>query len=172
MPLTASFTASQTIGFPSIVTITDTSTGSDGAVVGRRVFLTTGYNTFLVPSGTTTSYIAWSILNTSINIDALDKDYALQVTVQWVDVNGNVLYTDSNLYGFTLYNEQFLYNLTQHQTSEYQIIQDITYYSNKEAMRVEIDSGNQAVSLARDLAGAQSCYDRATYMRVNENKFF
>lgn len=172
MPLTVSFTVSQTIGFPSVITLTDTTTGSDVAAVSRRIYLANGYNATIVPSGTTTNYISWPLGPTSINIDVLDKDYALNVILQYVDVNGNVVAQDSSIESFTLYNEQFLYDLTQDQTSIYQIIQDWDYYVNKEIMRCEVDSGNQAVSLAGDIAGAQSCYDRATNMRLKQDKFF
>lgn len=172
MPFTPAFTATQTIGFPNVVTITDASTGSDGAITQRRIFLTTGYNTYLVPSGIITNYVTWSTPYNPINIAALDKDYALNIVIQYLNNAGTVLYTTSQIVSFTLYNEQFLYDLTQDQTAEYQIIQDTVYYTNKEIMRVEVDSGNQAVTLASDIAGAQSCYDRATFMRVNQDKFF
>src|SRR6185369_9263369 len=160
MPFVPGFTAIQTVGLPEIITLTDTSTGSDSAISERRIYFTTGYNTFLTLSGSSTSYVLWPLpLATPISVSVLDKDYALNIVVQYLDSGGNVLYTTQNIEGFTLYNEQFLYDLTQDQTSEYQIIQDETYYTNKEIMRVEIDSGNNAIELASDIAGAQSCYD-------------
>lgn len=163
---TATFSASQSYGLPSIVTVEDTSSGLV-SVASRIVFLTTGYNTLLVTGGT-----AWPLVDTSISIDALDKDYALSITVQWLDSLGAVLYTQTQLLSFTLWNEQFLYDLTQDQTGLPSVIQDTNYYSNKMMMRVEVDSGNQALSLANDIAGAQGCYDRATFMRLNQNIFF
>jgi hypothetical protein len=39
-------------------------------------------------------------------------------------------------------------------------------------LRVEIDSGDQALSLANDITGAQYAYDRATELRVNQNNYF
>lgn len=172
MPLSASFSASQNYGLPSVIKLTDTSTGSDASIASRRVYLTKQNGSFLVPSGTTTDYIVWLYANSTISIDALDKDYSLNVVVQWLDSDGNVLYTSSQTYGFTLYNEQFLYDLTQDQTSNYTIIQDANYYNNKMQMRVEIDSGDQAIELANDIAGAQGCYDRATAFRLSQNIYF
>ena len=172
MPFVGDFSASQTVGLPSIITLTDESTGSDPAISTRRVYFTTGYNTFLTPSGSATDYILWPLSNSSQNFDVLDKDYSLNIVVFYVNSSGSTLYTASHMYGFTLYNEQFLYDLTQSQTAEYQIIQDQSYYVNKETMRVEVDSGNQAITLASDIAGAQSCYDRATNYRTNQQFYF
>lgn len=171
MPFVPLISVSQNYGLPSKIVVTDNSTGSDPAIVSRRVYLTTGYNTYLVPSGTTTDYVSWPLVNTSITIDALDKDYALNVVVQFLDSGGGVLYTVNTIVGLTLYNEQELYDLTQDQSST-DIIQDANYYANKMAMRVEIDSGNQAISLAGDIQGAQGCYDRATNFRINKDKYF
>ena len=54
MPLVPNFTASQFSGTPSIITLTDTSTGSDVTIAKRRVYLLQSNGTFLVPTGTTT----------------------------------------------------------------------------------------------------------------------
>jgi hypothetical protein len=172
MPFTPSFSAAQTYGLPSVIKLTDTSTGTDVAVTSRRVYLQQYNGSYLVPIGTTTDYIVWSLASSTISIDVLTKDTALQVLVQWLDIGGNVLYTSTGLYGFTLYNEQFLYDLTQDQTGKPGIIQDQVYYDNKMKLRVEIDSGDQALSLANDITGAQYAYDRATELRVNQNNYF
>ena len=81
MALTPLFTSSQTVGLPNIITITDTSTGSDVLVTQRRVYLIKQDGTYLVPVGTTTDYIVWDYADVSIDIDALDKDYCLNVKV-------------------------------------------------------------------------------------------
>ncbi len=167
----ATFTTSQSYGLPSIIVFNDTSTGLVN-VAARRIYIQTGYGTYLTPAGSTTDYILWPLATNPISIDILDKDYATVVVIQWVDINGTVLYTATSPIGFTLYNEQELYDLTQDQTSNYSIIQDTNYYSNKMQMRVEIDSGDQAMLLATDIAGAQSCYDRATYLRLNKSLYF
>jgi hypothetical protein len=39
MPISPSFTASQSSGTPNIITLTDTSTGVDTAVTSRRIYL-------------------------------------------------------------------------------------------------------------------------------------
>ena len=86
MPLTPSFTAVSVSGYPSKILLTDTSTGTDVAVVAKRVYIATYTGSFLVPSGTTTEYSLWSS-GTTITLDVLSKDYAVLITVQWVDIN-------------------------------------------------------------------------------------
>lgn len=175
MPLTPNFSTSQQAGLPSNVVITDTSTGSDGAIVARRVFLTNYEGEYLVASGTTTNYTPWPLVDTTISINCLSQDTALIVTVNWVDAGGVTLYTKTSLAGFTLYNETFYYSLTQGQAAvgnPSYILQDNGYFSNKLKLRTLIDSGNQAVTLGYDITSAQVCYDMATYMVTNQNLYF
>ncbi len=175
MPLVPNFTTSQQAGLPSNVIVTDTSTGSDAAIASRRVFLVNYAGEYLVASGTTTNYTVWPLAQTSISIDCLSVDTAVQITVNWVDAGGVTLYTKTSLAGFTLYNETFYYSLTQGQAAISQpsyILQDTTYFSNKSKLRVLIDSGNQAVTLGYDITTAQICYDLATDMVSNQNYLF
>ncbi len=178
MAITASFTVSQTVGLPSNINLLDTSSGSDISAVARRIYITNDAGAYLVPTGTTTNYVLFPLASgASISINVLTKDMALSITLQYVDINGNVVATTAAiLEGFTLYNESFYYTLTQAQAQQNQpppnIIQDSNYYGNKMILRVEIDSGNQAISLASDITTAQGCYDRATYMRLNEGNYF
>ena len=46
MPLVPNFTASQYSGTPSVITLTDTSTGSDVTITSRRVYLLQSNGTF------------------------------------------------------------------------------------------------------------------------------
>lgn len=175
MPFVPNFTTSQQAGLPSNVIITDASTGSDAAIVSRRVFLVNYAGEYLVADGTTTNYTVWPIAQSSISIDCLDQDTAVQITVNYVDAGGVTLYTKTSLAGFTLYNETFYYSLTQGQAAISQpsyILQDTTYFSNKSKLRVLIDSGNQAVTLGYDITTAQICYDLATNMVTNQNFLF
>ena len=175
MPFVPNFTTSQQAGLPSNVIITDASTGTDAAIVSRRVFLVNYAGEYLVADGTTTNYTVWPIAQSSISIDCLDQDTAVQITVNYVDAGGVTLYTKTSLAGFTLYNETFYYSLTQGQAAISQpsyILQDTTYFSNKSKLRVLIDSGNQAVTLGYDITTAQICYDLATDMVSNQNYLF
>ncbi len=175
MPLTPNFSTSQQAGLPSDVIITDTSTGSDVAIVERRVYLVNYAGEYVVADGTTTDYTVWPLAQSSISIDCLSADTALTVTVDWVDVSGVTLYTKTVLAGFTLYNETFYYSLTQGQaavSNPSYILQDTTYFQNKSKLRCLIDSGDQAVTLGYDITSAQTCYDLATFMVTNQNNYF
>jgi len=175
MAFTENFSATQTVGEPSVVTITDTSVGTDVAIVSRRVYLLNSLGTYEVPSGTTTNYVDFPItalIGDVLDIDCLSKDKALSITVQWLNVSGVVLYTKTSLVGFTLYNEQSYYDLTTNQAADPSILLDTNYYQNKSLFRTYIDSGDQAVSLGNDILSAQLCYDKATFLRLNESKFF
>src|SRR5574343_276000 len=90
MPLTADFSVSQPLGEPSIVTVTDTSTGSDGTITARRVYIKDAFGNFIVPEGVSTEYNAWSIGDTSVDIDCLTKDIAALITVEWLADSGVV----------------------------------------------------------------------------------
>lgn len=169
---TVSFSASQIIGNPSVITLVDTHTGVDAAVTQRRAYLQTALATYLVPSGTITSYVQWAIANSSISIDALPQDYALSIRVDWLDVNNVVLYTVTTLFDFTMYSETFYYGLTQNQTSTPNIVNDTNYYNNKMILRCNIDEANNAVTYGSDITSSQAALDRAAYMIANENDYF
>jgi hypothetical protein len=175
MPLVPNFSTSQQAGLPSNVIVTDTSTGSDVAITGRRVFLVNYAGEYVVPSGTTTNYVVWPLAQTSISINCLTADSALSVTVNWVNSAGVTLYTKTSLAGFTLYNLTFYYSLTQGQAAISNpsfILQDTTYFQNKSKLKTLIDSGNNAITLGYDITSAQECYDLATYMVTNQNLLF
>lgn len=170
MALTPSFSASQILGAPSVIVLTDTSTGTDGTLTARRVFIQKTDGTYLVTEGTTTDYVEWAIGDTTISIDVLDKDYALQITVQWL-AGTTVTYEETGLYLFYQYSEQFYYNLTQGQTSTPLIINDTSYYDNKMKLRCSIDEAVNATTY-NDIHAAQSALDRALELRLNQNLYF
>lgn len=172
MSLSASFSVSQNIGNPSTLIFTDTSTGSDGSISARRIYLRKSDGTYLVPSGTTTNYIEWAYANSTISLDVMDKDYALFIEVDWVDSGGTALYTSSDTFVFTLYSETFYYSLTQQLAGNYPIIADDNYYSNKLRLRTEIDSANQAIAIGGDIAASQACLERAKQLVDNQSLYF
>jgi len=172
LAIVANFTATQNSGEPSQIVLTDTSTGSDVSITQRRVYLAKSDGTFLVPTGTTTEYIAWSYSDTTITIDALDKDYALEVTVEWLNVTNTVLYVKVSLYGFTLYNETFDYQCSQMLSANQRLANDNNFSQNRTKLRTELDSGNQALTFASDISASQLCYNRATDLRTNSQYFY
>lgn len=172
MALTLNFSTSQPVGEPSVVTVEDESTGSDAAITQRRVYLRQANGEFLVPSGTTTDYIEWDYSQSTIDIDALDKDYALDVVVEWLNVSNVVLYDKTLPRGFTSYNEDFDYGLTQQLSGNPMLINDNRFFTEKSDLRTAIDSGDQALDRASDVYGAQRCYDTATNLRLKSQYYF
>ena len=172
MPLVQSFSVSQTLGAESVLTIEDTSTGSDATITSRRVYLTKADGSYLTPDGTSTDYVEWDINDTTIDIDCLDKDYALQIVVHWLNATPSVVYSASELTLLTLYAKQFLYELTQRQAGNPVLVNDGDYFANKSELQTELDSAIQAVELASDQLGAQMCMDRATDIRTNATYLF
>jgi hypothetical protein len=173
MPLSPNFNASQTVGLPSVINFLDTSTGSDSNITGRRVYFQTSSGSFLVESGTSTDYELWPLTSgTSISYTVLTKDYALLITVEWIDVNGDALYSSQQLIGFTLYNETFDYQLTQVLSGNPLRINDNQFFEQKSKLRDCIDSGNQALTLASDIVAAQQCYKIATDIRLSSQYIF
>lgn len=172
MSFSASFSVSQSINSINILTLADTSTGSDTNITARQIYLQTGNGTYLVPAGVTTNFIPWLLANTSINLNVLSGDFAINILVQWLDVNGNVLYNAGNVYLFTAYSEQFMYGLTQLLALKPIIPQDNDYYANKMQLRVLIDSAINSIAIASDISSAQSCLDSAAYLISQKNLFF
>jgi len=172
MSLTPNFTASQSSGTPSIITLTDTSTGSDVTIAKRRVYLLQANGTFLVPAGTTTDYIDWNLAQASIDLNVLSQDSALSITVQWL-TSGNVVVTSKTTsFAFTAYNETFYYGLTESQVANSNLSASTNWYQTKLILRVEIDSADQAITFASDIYSAQAALNRATFISTNQALFF
>jgi len=172
MPLVPNFTASQFSGTPSIITLTDTSTGSDVTIAKRRVYLLQSNGTFLVPTETTTDYINWNLSDPSISLNVLSQDTALSITVQWLTSTNAIVTSKVISFAFTAYNETFYYGLTEQQVASPAIVNSTFWYQNKMILRVELDSAVQAITFASDIFSAQQALNRATYLVTNSNYYF
>jgi hypothetical protein len=172
MPLVPNFTASQFSGTPSVITLNDTSTGSDVTIASRRVYLLQANGTFLVPAGTTTDYVVWDLVDTSIDLDVLSQDSALSITVQWMSSTNTIVTSKTISFAFTAYNETFYYGLTESQVANSNLSASTNWYQTKLVLRVEIDSADQAITFASDIYSAQAALNRATYISTNQALFF
>jgi hypothetical protein len=174
MPLTVSFTAESVSGEPQNILFTDTSTGSDGTITSRRIYVSDKDGNFLVEEGTATEYELWPIpLSDTITLDLLTKDYAVKIVVQWLNVSNVVVYDSTiDAIGFTEYNENFDYELTQRMTANPMLINDNRFWYNKVKLRTYINSGNNAITQDSDLVNAQLCYNAATDLRINGEYYF
>jgi len=171
MSFSPAFTVAQNFSQPSILVVNDTSTGSDVAITGRRVYIQQADGTYLVPTGTNTNYVNWPLGPSFININVLNQDYALSITVEWM-VATVPQYTVNALFAFTLNSELFYYNLTQYIASGQIPIRDSSYYQNKLLLRTFIDECNSAVNYGNDIKSAQDALNRAQYLIANQNFLF
>lgn len=167
MPLVPSFTVAQTSNAAQLV-LTDTSTGSDGAITVRQILIYNAAGTLIVPG------IPWALANASITIAPLTADMALNIVVNWNDSGGTDLYTASQLFAATQYAEQFFYSLTQQQaaTTNLNILNDFPYYTNKSKLRTLIDSAIQAIAVGADIFSSQFCISIYQQMLNNPNLYF
>lgn len=173
MPLVPDFTISQLSNLSS-VEVTDTSTGSDGSIASRRVYFELYDGSFLVPTDTVTEYVPFPLsAGASIQIDdLLARDYAIDVTVQWVDGGGTMLYEKTYLRGFSSYAKYFLYQLTQYQISNKKLLYMRNFRESKLDCWQAVLSGDNAIELGSDITNAQACYDDAKYYIDHPELFY
>ena len=88
MAFVPNFSISQSLGTPNICTFTDTSTGSDSDIFGMKIYMEKADGTLLVDG------LNWA-LGTEREVNKLNRDYGLYVTVNWVDGSLAILYTKS-----------------------------------------------------------------------------
>jgi hypothetical protein len=170
MALTVSFSVEQNYVSPSVLTLTDTSTGTDVAVVKKRIYLQEADGSYLVPSGTTTTYIETT--EATLELDVLSEDKALNITVEWLNVDDDVLYDEDNLYCFSLYAEQYLYQLTQAQAGNPRLVNDGDYWQRKVELFALVKSAKNATALGADIYATQLCLDKAASYINNQTLFF
>ena len=172
MPLSPAFTISQSASTPNLVTATDTSTGSDVAIVARHIYFQTAAGTYLVESGITTDYNVWPLANSSQSFNVLQTDQALNIIVNWVDINGDTVETLDQLYCLREFNQQFLVYLGQLQAIRPGILQDFLYAGNLAVYWAYINYAYTMITVGADISNSQNLLDKATYMKTNQTKFF
>ena len=172
MPLSPNFTASQNSGTPNLIFLTDTSTGSDGTITKRRIYLLQSNGTYLVPTGTVTNYIEWALVDVTTSLNVLIQDTALSITVEWLTASNVVVANKTTSFAFTAYNETFYYGLTESQVANANLTASTNWYQTKMILRVELDSAYQAISFASDIFSAQAAINRATFISTNQSYFF
>lgn len=172
MAFVQDFSIAQTPQNPALCIFEDTSTGADAAIVSRLITVVNAAGTYVVPSGNSGNTIVWALATNPYTVTLLTQDTAASVTVDWLDINGAVLYTKTQTYCFSEFNKSFLYYLIQQQAQAYPIIQDTNYWSNVGIFWINIIGAIKAVELADDIAGSQASLDRSTYMQANAQNYF
>lgn len=174
MAITQNFTASQVYGQPDAIVLTDTSTGTDGAVVGRRVYLTDSNGEPVVEDGNSNDYESWPDFpsTTTITLDVLLKDMALYVRVDWLDSGNSVLYTKTSLVLFPLYLKTYFINLIKAQSSNEKLRDSANFYANEIKLLCSIQEAITAVTDIEDIRSAQAALDRGKKLIDNPQNFF
>lgn len=171
MALTPSFAVSQSGTTPSIVTVTDDSGGSDAAISARRIYVSNSSGDYLT-GGSGVDYTVWPLVNTSISLDILETDLAVEIRVDWVNSSGTVLYTETNSYCLAQYAKNFLYEIVQSQGLTPGVVQDTSYFSNLAQMWANLRGAINAVEVASDLSASQASLNRCINYENNEAFFF
>lgn len=152
---------------PSAVVVHDDSTGSDGAIATREIIFTQTDSTILGNS----PYAFPLSAGTSITVNPLDKDYALTITLNFLDSGGVVLYTTNEIFVFTQYALLFLESLTQQQIADINIVDDQNFIQNKFNLFQEVKSAQNAIDFGQSVKAAQSCVNRYQEL-IDNNQFF
>lgn len=167
MSYVENFTASQNITDPTVITLTDTSTGTDAAITGRVVYIQPYDDTYLTPTGNSGNGINWTLPSgSSIDIDCLDKDYALNITVNWVG-GSTILYTKVILFQFNAYAKTYRYKLLKSIAANPKQIDNQNFFNVFSNLTTYIDGANEAVELGDDITLAQLCNDKAKFLIDN-----
>lgn len=169
MSFNGNFTAVQTTDISGF-TLTDTSTGSDGGLTDRQVFLYKVDGTLL-----TGSPIDWPIANSTLVLSGiLPIDYSLSIVVNWISSSPLAppsTYTKTSINTFTGNTQNFLNGLIQQIAAKQGITNDQGFLSNMNIMYTFLDNANLAQA-NNDQGNAQLNLTLAYGVIQNETLFF
>lgn len=173
MPFVENFTATQYISTPNLIVFDDTSTGTDAAIAVRRVYMQKSDGTYLVEDGTATDYEVWTIATgNTVSYNVLDKDYALNITVEWLDSGNNVLYSKTVSYCFSTYSKIYDVKLSKAQVSSPKLLDGNNWLSTKFALTTYIRAADDAISLGAGIEIAQLSLNKAKFIIDNPKLVF
>lgn len=168
MALVPSVTVSNNSVSTNTFTLVDTSTGSDGAIASRQIFIYLVDNSQAAGSPVSFPLSAGSSISPSI----LTQDFAYSITVNWLDGSGNALYTFSIIGVFTGFLEWFYYGLVQSIAAQSNIQNDQVFTTNLGRLRTYIDSANQSISIGGSIYNAQNMILLAQQLQQNSTLYF
>lgn len=171
MSLTVNFSATESLAFPSQITLEDTSTGTDLTLTSRIVYIQLTNGNYLVEEGNENDYSEWAIGDSTVVLDLLPRSEAVNVTVKWL-AGTTIAYTKTILYGFDLFDYLFAYELLQTQTGKPTIINDENYYGSFIQFIVNLFNAQNSITTGDDIYSAQQSFDRNYYLIQNQIKFF
>lgn len=178
MAITQNFTTSQVLGESSEIVITDTSTGTDVLVLSRRVYFTDKdglyYNEDNLTGSATSVYEEWTDFpaTTTITLDVLNQDRALNVRVDWLNVSNVVLYTKTTLQDYTLSAKTVYINNIKAQSSNNSLKEHANFYYNLIRLLISIKEADDSVTLLADISSSQAALNRAKKIVDNPSYFY
>ncbi len=177
MAFDPSFTASQSAQSPSDFGLQDTSTGSDVAISTRGITLQLFDGTYMDANGvisSTNTPTPFPLADgTDITFsDVLPVDYAISVTMAWLDSGAIVLYSVTQTFCFKENGEDFDYGLTQSLAGNVSLLQNTNYVSNRFRFRMFLDAAQNAVTTGNDISSSQFCLNMTQEMIQNESFYF
>ncbi len=162
---TAAFSIAPAAGF-NVFTLTDISSYVDepqNTFSGRRIWLKTTDNRYLVPVGTTTDYVDFPYSGgDSITIDCMSRDYAVELTFECIstDPQSGSVYEVSLICGFESFNANGEYGVESALTARPSVTQNKNYWLS--LGQVQLDIYNQQQK------SAQWAMNRAAYLLSNQ----
>jgi len=171
MAFAESFSVSQSALTPSVVTLTDDSTGTDAQIYARRVYISNSDGDYLTGDGSV-DYDVWAWADNSDDFDILTESTACSIRVDWVNSAGTILYTLTNQYCLAQYSKNFLYYLVQLQGLTPGVVQDSNYSANLAILWANLRGALNSIEVADDISASQECLNRCTYFENNQNLFF
>jgi hypothetical protein len=171
MAFAESFSVSQSALTESSFTVLDDSTGVDGAITQRRIYVSNSEGEYLTGDGSV-DYDEWAFSDIDITLDLLTASTAVSIKVDWLNSVNVVLYTLTNQYCLAQYTKNFLYYLVQMQGDTPGIVQDSNYFSNLAILWSNLRGAINAIEVADDLSASQNCLNRCTEMENNQNLYF
>lgn len=174
MPLSVSISATQSIAYPNLITLTDSSTGSDGTITIRRVYIRTSTGTYLTDGqveSSSPSYTEWPYADATIQLDVLTEASSVEITVQWL-AGSTVVYTYTDTFCFDLQDYVFALGILSNQTGSPGVLQDTNYYNNFMQFIVNLFCAETAITKADDIYSSQGSLNRNQLMMNNENFYF
>lgn len=118
------------------------------------------------------NYMYWPYVDSSITYDLLPKDMPLTVTVNWLGVTNNVLYTKVLPYVFVRFNTEFDYSLSYSEANGNASINSANWLTKRMQLRVAINDANNAMSESSSIADSFAACERGTSLRLNPNSFY
>jgi len=171
MPLSPSFTATQSLSDPNLITFVDTSTGSDGTITSRRISARGANGNWLPGESTTVVYTDWSYADNSTVVSLITQTTTPRITVEWL-AGSTVVYTSTDEFCFNIYDYLFGLQVLQGNTSSPDQVQDSAYLYSLIQLIVNIFNEESAIGIGGDIFSAQGAATRNLNFINNESYYF